>query len=168
MPQNELPRRKSPRLKEYDYSTPGAYFITICTADRKRILSDITVGGGVLDAPRVTLSEYGRFVEKTLLDIDRQYDFISVEKYVIMPNHIHLLISVTDDGASGTPPPTRANALVPRIVSTLKRFSNKACGVSLWQRSYHEHVVRNKRDYLEIWQYIDNNPARWAEDCYNT
>ena len=143
------------------------YFITICTAEKKCILSRINaVGGGVLDAPEPELSSYGKIVEKTILDIDRQYIDLSIDKYVIMPNHIHLLISVTDGGASRTPPPTAANARIPGMVSTLKRFTNKACGTTLWQRSYHDHIIRNKKDYLEIWQYIDENPAKWTDDCY--
>ena len=163
----ELPKRKAPRLREWDYSTPGAYFLTICTAGKQCILSRIrTVGGGVLDAPKPELSAYGKIVEKTLLDIDRQYSYLSIDNYVIMPNHIHLLVSVTDNGASGTPPPTAANEAIPKMVSTLKRFTNKACGVQLWQRSFHDHIIRSEKDYLEIWQYIDSNPARWVEDCY--
>ena len=162
----ELPKRKEPRLIHWDYSTRGAYFLTICTAEKQCTLSKISVGGGVLDAPEPQLSAYGKIVEKTILDLDRHCPYLSVDKYVIMPNHIHLLVSVTDSGASRTPPPTPANALIPRMVSTLKRFSDKACGVSLWQRSYYDHIVRSERDYLEIRRYIENNPAKWAEDRY--
>ena len=161
-----LPKRKQIRLQTYNYSSAGVYFVTICTAEKRCILSRIPVGGGVLDAPKTELSAHGKIVEKTILDIDRQYSDLSIDKYVIMPNHIHLLISVTDNGASRTPPPTAANARIPSVISTLKRFTNKACGISLWQRSYYEHVVRNEDDYREIWDYIDTNPARWADDCY--
>ena len=70
----------------------------------------------------------------------------------------------TEDGPSGTPAPT--NETLPKLISTFKRFTNHKCGVPLWQRSYHEHVIRNEKDYQEIWEYIENNPARWAEDRY--
>ena len=176
------PSRKPTRLTEYDYSTPGAYFVTVCTQDRKCILSDIIA----LDEPRVKLTGYGAIVEQTLLEIDRAYDHISIDNYVIMPNHIHLLVSVTERGTSRTPsptntsgsanktvgagvpdsPPSPANAVLPMLISTFKRFTNKRCGVPLWQRSYHEHVIRGQRDYEETWAYIDSNPAKWALDRY--
>ena len=81
-----------------------------------------------------------------------------------MPNHIHFLVHVEENGTSRTPSPT--NKTLPVLVSTIKRFSNKKCGIQLWQRSYHEHVIRNEQDYLEIWNYIDGNPSKWAEDRY--
>ena len=167
MPQSELPKRKSPRLKEYDYSTPGAYFITICTAGRKCILSDITVGEG-LAPPETKLSAIGQIVAEQILDLSRRYPSVSVDKYVIMPNHVHLLISLAAGEISGgaSPSPT-----VMDIVRAMKSISARQCSMffrikPLWQRSFHEHVIRNERDYLEIWQYIDNNPAHWAEDCF--
>ncbi len=66
-------------------------------------------------------------------------------------------------GVEGAAP---TNAVIPSLVSSFKRFSNKRCGAKLWQRSYHDHVIRNERDYREIWEYIDGNPGRWAEDRY--
>ena len=163
----ECPKRKQNRIPEYDYSAPGAYFVTICTQERRCILSDVhTVGDGVLDVPQVYLSKYGKTVEQTLREIERQYDYLSIEKYVIMPNHVHLLIHVENDGTSRTPSPT--NAVIPAFVSPLKRFTNQRCGVKLWQRSYHDHVIRNEADWQEIWDYIGTNPARWAEDRYYT
>ena len=161
----DAPKRKPARLPEYDYSTPGAYFVTICTQDRRHLLSDVrTVGDGVLDVPQIHLSEYGKTVEETLLEIERHYTDLVIEKYVIMPNHVHLLIRLENDGTSRTPSPT--NAIIPAFVSTFKRFTNQRCGIKLWQRSYHDHVIRNEQDFREIWDYIDNNPARWADDRY--
>ena len=98
----EWPKRKPNRIPGYDYNTPSAYFITICTHSRLPIL--------------------------------------------------------------GAPSPT--NAVIPHFVSTLKRFCNRDTGMQVFQRSYHDHVIRNEDDYLKIWQYIDNNPARWQEDCF--
>ncbi len=159
----DYPNRKPIRLPEFDYHA-GAYFVTICTQDRRCILSDILVGDGVLDVPRVQLSKYGEIVEQTLEEINDTYQHISIQKYVLMPNHIHLLVQIEDNGTSRTPSPT--NKTLPMLVSTFKRFTNKKCGVKLWQRSYHEHVIRNEQDYLEIWNYIDTNPQKWAEDRY--
>ena len=77
-----------------------------------------------------------------------------------MPNHIHLLVSISDhDGSSRTPTPT--NATIPMLVSTMKRMTNRQWGEKLWQRSYYDHIVRNEAEYREIAEYIDANPARW-------
>lgn len=162
----DLPKRKQIRLQNYDYSSPGSYFVTICTHERRCILSEIAVGDGVLDVPNVRLSPYGEIVAETLREMGKTYSWLSLDRYVIMPNHIHLLVQIGDNGPSRTPAPT--NELLPMLISTFKRFTNRKCGLQLWQRSYHEHVIRNERDYQEIWEYIDTNPAKWAEDRYYT
>ena len=161
----DLPERKPMRLKEYDYSTPGAYFITICTRERECILSRILVGAGVLDGPRVELSSCGIAVEETLRDLVWHCSHITVDRYVIMPNHIHLLLCISAGGPSGTPAPT--NAVIPSLVSYLKRTINRKCGFSIWQRSYYDHVIRNEDDYRQIAEYIETNPARWGDDRFH-
>jgi len=99
---------------------------------------------------------------------------LTIEKYIIMPNHVHLIIALhnekdgtsrqNNDGTSRMPSPT--NALIQALVSTLKRFVHKECGFAFFQRSYHDHIIRNEAEYQKIWQYIDENPARWKEDMY--
>ena len=161
----ELPQRKPNRLPEYDYSTPGAYFLTICIQNRKPILGQI-VGGGALDAPHVILSKAGVSVRRYILS-GNQIPGIRVDKFVIMPNHVHLIVMVTQsapDGTSRAPSPT--NAQIPRFVSALKRFCHRDLGRVIFQRSYHDHVIRNEADYLKIWRYIDTNPAKWEADCF--
>ena len=161
----ELPKRKPNRLSCFDYSTPGAYFLTICTQDKKCILGQI-VGGGDLDAPQISLSTIGKKVWRNI-ELSRQIPNIHVDKYLIMPNHIHLILFVDGTlvgGTSRSPSPT--NAVVPHFVSTFKRFCHKDVGAKIFQRSYHDHVIRGEQDYLKIWEYIDNNPARWKEDCF--
>lgn len=160
----ELPKRKPNRLKEYDYDREGAYFITICTQNRKCLLSHI-VGGGAFDAPDNQLTNMGKIVEKYVLSGNR-VDRITVVKYVIMPNHIHLLINVDMDACGTSRAPSPTNAVILHFVSTLKRFCHKEIGESIFQRSYHDHVVRNSQDYLKIWEYIDNNPKQWELDCF--
>ena len=153
-------------MEGYDYSSEGTYFITICAKDKQCILGSC-VGGGVLDAPQMLLSKEGEIVEKYIHEIDRTYPYLRVDKYVIMPNHLHILLTVSaDDGTSRTPSPT--NAIVPRTVSTLKRFIHKECGTTIFQRSYHDHVVRCEEDYRRIWEYIDTNPQKWQDDRYFT
>ena len=168
-----LPTRKRTRLEQYDYSTPGAYFITICTHERKNVLSKI-VGGDVLDAPpQIRLSPYGEIAEKYLNQLGAFYDNISVERYVIMPNHIHILLFIYDcgasrtspnSGASRTSPPTRQHATLSRFVSTFKRFCNKEYGCNIWQRHFHDHIIRDRFDFEEHARYIRDNPARWFYD----
>ena len=96
------------------------------------------------------------------------YPHVRIEKYVVMPNHIHLLIAIQQgpSGASRTPPPTsaRASQVIPMFISTLKRLTNKTAGHALWQRGYYDHIIRSPDDYNTIWHYIDTNPAKWAQD----
>ena len=174
-----LPQRKPNRLKNFDYSHDGAYFVTICVKDRHDILGEIVVGDGVLDVPCCMLSEIGKTVEKQIQIMSSLYADIHVDKFVIMPNHIHLIISIEnvavlsktpgprtpENGSSRTPTPTAA---VPRFVSTLKRYTNKNAGYSIWQRSYHDHIIRNEKEYQKIWEYIDTNPLNWEADMYCT
>ena len=166
---NALPKRKNIRLKEYDYSTPGVYFVTICTQNRKHLLSKIhTVGAGVLDRPLVELLPYGVVADTYIRQMDAHYGCLSVDAYVIMPNHIHLLIRIHDDGRSGTPAPTKGNTVLARFVSTFKRFCNKEYGGNIWQRGYYDHVVRDRSDYDDIYRYIETNPTQWELDEFYT
>ena len=162
--EKELPKRKPTRLKGFDYSSCGAYFITICTKDRQKILSEI-VGGDVLDAPKnIDLLPYGKIVERYINRLNDSYEFINVEAYVVMPNHIHIMLFVSQSGASRTSPPTKQHSAVAQFVSTLKRFSNKECGGNIWQRGFYDHIIRNREDYESIVKYIYENPMRWYYD----
>ena len=178
---NELPKRKPTRLNYFDYNSSGAYFLTICTENRRSILSRI-VGTGVPDCPqnnalyspkRVELLSHGKIADKYIKQLNGFYNHLSVEKYVIMPNHIHLLIWVKenkntfDNGQSRTPVPTnieRSNNVCSQFVSTFKRFYNKECGENIWQARFNDHIIRNQRDYEEHIRYIHENPARWYFD----
>jgi REP element-mobilizing transposase RayT len=167
----QFPNRKPNRLSDYDYSRNGAYFITICTKDSKCILSqiveDTSVGDGVLDVPKIHLTKFGKIVNDRIIEMNNIYKNVSVEKYVVMPNHIHLLIVIDSynesiyDGTSRTPSPTRQNSVISSFVSTFKRYTNKQIGYNIWQRSFHDHVIRDEEDYLTRWQYIDENPKKW-------
>ena len=108
----DLPERKPMRLRDYDYSSPGAYFITICTREKRCILSSIQkpsaggVGDGAPAVPRVRLTSVGQIVDKTITDAQAHYGWLSVDRYVIMPNHVHLLITVKAGGTPMAPAPT--------------------------------------------------------------
>ena len=172
----DYPKRKRVRLKDYDYSQNGMYFVTICTRGRRHILSEIIpvsggFAGGVgrddLGAPlvQVTLTPVGEIVQKYLNSIPEAYPWVTVEHGVIMPNHVHILLWFHGDGErrAGSSRPTQ---LLPRIVAAWKRFTNRDSGQSLWQSGYHEHIIRDDNDFLNHWTYIETNPARWTEDEY--
>ncbi|MBQ3257285.1 MAG: hypothetical protein IJA67_07720 [Oscillospiraceae bacterium] len=156
--------RKNMRLEGFDYSSPGSYFITICTKHRHKILCDI-VGGGALDAPSVHLTKIGLVVQKHIERINICYTDVQVDKYVIMPNHVHLLLTIpwkNIEQKKSTP----ANAIIPRTISSFKTFVTKEIGYPIFQRSDHDHIVRNEYDYGDIWNYIDTNPRKWQEDRF--
>ena len=155
--------RKTVRLPGYDYSEKGAYFLTVCTENRKCLLSRI-VGTGVLDGPKIELLPYGEIAAKYLRQLDEFYDDLSVESYVIMPNHIHILLMITGRGPSGTPVPTVQNSTVSRFVSTFKRFCNKEYGENIWQSRSYDHVIRDREDLDRHLKYIYENPFGWQKD----
>ena len=169
---DELKKRKTPRYQSFDYNSVGVYFITICTQNRRCILSRI-VGTGVLDCPQPELTRYGEIADKYIKQLNNFYEHLSVEKYVIMPNHIHLLLwlkenkNKTDNGQSRTPVPTnveRANSACSQFVSTFKRFCNKEYGENIWQARFNDHIIRNRDDYEEHVKYLYDNPIRWYYD----
>lgn len=164
MDNSKLPNKQAIRLKNYDYNSPGTYFITICTKNREEILSHICVGTGVLDRPQNRLTKYGQIADKQLIFMSDFYDNVAVDKYVIMPNHIHLLLTIkaSPNGRSGTPVPT--NSLVAKFISTFKRFCNKVYGYNIWQDRYYDHIIRNQEDYNAKWEYIEYNPLKWESD----
>ena len=158
----EPPKRKHPRLKNYDYAKTGAYFVTFCTKDRKNILS--TVGRGALAPPLVTLTPCGKIVDELIQKIPLVYSRTFLEHYVIMPNHVHLLLRLErGHGGAGAPRPT-----VSAIVGGIKSLSTRKIGTTIWQPSFYDHVIRDDNDFLRIWTYINTNPAKWAEDRYYT
>ena len=165
--EKELPKRKPIRLENFHYGAGYAYFITVCTKDRAKILSKITVGDGALDVPKTELTKCGEIVEKYILSTNK-INNVCVDRYVIMPNHIHMIIRIEGDsndlenGTSRAPSPT--NKTIPHIVSTLKRFCNKEIGENIFQRSFYDHVIRGREDYAEIARYIYENPLNWEND----
>ena len=157
----DLPKRKPTRLKNYDYSSCGAYFITICTHKKQKILCDI-VGEGLCALPITKLTPIGEAVKVSIKYIADNYGNISVDKFVIMPNHIHLIIT-NQTGGRGDPP-----LQIYDIIGNFKSFTTHKYGKTLWQRSFHDHIIRGENDYLKIWNYIDTNPQKWQDDCFYT
>ena len=171
---NELPKRKHIRIPQYDYSAPGAYFITICSTNREEIfwanrrgeLCSIknenrleSVGADIIRPQDTPLSYAGVIVEKSVLQIPEHYGNISVDKYCIMPDHVHIILSIrTDEDGRMISAPT-----VSTVVGSMKRWVSKQLGRSIWQKSFYEHTIRNQQDYDEIWEYIENNPLKYIQ-----
>lgn len=155
----ELPKRKQNRLKEYDYSMPNAYFVTICANHRKNLFWKEV--GAIIDRPEnVPLTDLGVIVRQSIADIPQYYPVISVDHYVIMPNHVHLLLQIhTDaDGRSMIAP------TISTVVRLMKGAVSRQAGFSVWQKGFYDHVVRGEEDYQQIWNYIEGNPGKLAED----
>ena len=158
----EFPQRKKNRLPFFDYSTNGSYFVTICTQHRKATLCTI-VGDG-LPVPKLP----GQIAEDLIRRISEKFPSVVIDHYVIMPNHIHLLLRIDNMGRGGNSSPTLGNVIAwyKYQVTKAVNVAYSTTGVRFFQRSYHDHVVRGEQDYLKIWEYIDNNPAQWELDCF--
>lgn len=153
----EALRRKINRLCDYDYNTHGAYFVTICTQNRRKILSEI-VGDGF-----PVLKPCGRIAEEIIQQIHEKYPAVSVDKYVIMPDHIHILLMIERKEGTGDPSPTLGNIIgwyKYRVTKQINAHYDQQ-GEKIFQRSYYDHVIRNRQDYDDVWQYIENNPCKW-------
>lgn len=157
--EKDLNKRKRNRLENYDYSSVGAYFLTICTENRKNFFWR-SVGATIGRPPIICLSPCGHVVEEAIQNISNIYPSVNVDAYVIMPNHIHLLITISAD-EYGRPmvAPTMS-----RIVQQMKGYVSKRIGHSIWQKLFYDHVIRNQNDYDEHLRYIQENPIRWRAD----
>ena len=167
----ELSKRKRIRLKEYSYSKNGAYHIVICSKDKKKIFSKV-IDGDLFHPPKVELTECGRIVDKSIYSTNK-IQGVTVDKYMIMPNHIHMILILDrGSGKSRAPCPTadllrdRSNDVIPHVVATLKRFVNQDVGHNIFQDRYYDRVIRNQKEYTETYEYIENNPANWKYDKY--
>jgi REP element-mobilizing transposase RayT len=164
----ELPKRKPNRLNGFDYGAGYAYFITICTQNREKILSNISSVGEGLAPPEMQTTKIGKIVEEQLLLLENRFSNLKIENYVIMPNHIHIIFSLLMETGGASPSPTIPNvvcAFKSQCVRELRKIGYEG---KLWQRSYHDHVIRNKTDYEEVSRYIYENPINWETDEFYT
>ena len=159
----DLPSRKSLRLKNFDYTQTGGYFITLCTNSHKWILSSIIQGTEVHRA-QIVLTELGEIAQSTLLETSKKYS-VHIDSYVIMPNHIHMIVFITDNPNSNS-----TGQFIGAFKSLVAKHWRDVCNASgttsgkLWQRNYYDHVLRNHQDYLEKLKYIEENPDKWHLD----
>lgn len=164
----QKPTRKQNRLSGFDYNNCGAYFITICTAERKNLFwqyveneSNNGVVGETTGLPKnQVLTKCGQIAKKVFLDIPRYYPAIQIDKQVVMPNHIHMILSIKAD-SNGRP---MVAPTISTVIQQAKGIITKQVGYKVFQKSFYDHVIRNKQDYDSIWQYIDTNPLKWCDD----
>jgi REP element-mobilizing transposase RayT len=189
-PSDSSQGRRSIRLKGYDYSQAGAYFVTIVAYQRECLFGEIVDGetpkGGVM-----VLNEFGRLIEKWWHQIPVHFPNVEILSFVIMPNHIHGIILITDDGrgavsapdddgqiehTGGRTPPLRARKpSLGQVVAYFKYQSTKEMNkmggtgtiTKFWQRNYFERIIRDEREMDRIHRYIESNPSQWADDDEN-
>ena len=166
--ENQLPLRKPLRMSHYDYNAPGAYFLTFCTFNRKHFLSHIV--GAIHESPEPQLTTCGKIVDAVMQNIPAHLH-VTIDRYVIMPNHVHLIAVVTEENALRAirESPLRSRTIMSKLIGYIKMNASKAIrqhygDVTVWQRGYYDHVIRNQEDYVALAEYIQTNPLRWELD----
>jgi len=172
--------RHSVRLKGYDYTQVGAYFVTIVTERRNCLF------GSIIDG-EICLNSVGRIVQSAWNELPKHFSGIDTDMFVVMPNHVHGIICIADNprvlvGAQHAAPskhrvpsnpnvqPSSLGAIIRSFKSAVSKLYNEECGRSglgIWQRNYYEHIIRDERALIRIREYIATNPARWSSDPEN-
>ncbi len=174
------PKRKIIRLQNYSYTENGAYFITICSKDKKNIFG--YVSNGIMHYNELGKIAYNEILKTIEL---RKHKGINISKFIVMPNHIHLIIQiinskniVEDTNRFSKPLKQSIPTIVGAFKAAVTRNFHKQCGhgspcpykdvnlTKIWQTRYNDHIIRNEKQYLKIWEYIDTNPIKWELDCY--
>ena len=141
--------RKSARIPNYDYTTCNYYFVTICTHNRRCIF-------GLPD----NLNTNGKIAKKHIEEIEKHYDSVKVDQYAVMPNHIHMIVVMENSNHN-------LNQIIAQYKSGVTReIRERYSDITVWQRSYHDHVIRDRKSYETIWNYIEGNPLNWNKDCF--
>ncbi len=179
----DIHHRRSIRLKNYDYSQPGAYFITICTENRECLFGNVVDG-------KMVLNDVGQIAQKCWLEIPNHFPNVVLDEFVIMPNHIHGIIILTNDnknpivGANNHSPlqsqntsqfrsPSKSIGSIVRgfkigVIKLIRQNvgAKNILPLQIWQRNYYEHIIRNEQNLNKIREYIINNPLKWEVDKY--
>ncbi len=185
----EIHNRRSIRLKGYDYSKEGLYFITICTQNREHLFGEIVDG-------KMILNEYGEIVKNKWYDLINHNNYIKLDEFIIMPNHIHGIIEIeynvgvplvgtqtTDTQINETESKQgQAQGVAHTVCEIIGGFKSKTTceyikmvknGIlppfekRIWQRNYYENIIRNEKHYKNVSEYIKNNPQKWNDDKYH-
>lgn len=147
--------RKSTRIPGYDYSTENYYFITVCTDNKKCIFGQ----------PE-QLNEAGKIAQECIENIEGIFQGVRVDNYVVMPNHIHCIIAL--EGADqGMIHPSVSTVIGQYKMTVTKKIRQLYPNMKVWQRSFHDHIIRSQKSYEKIWNYVEYNAEKWKEDCFN-
>ena len=176
----KLPQRKPNRLAGFDYSHSGAYFVTICTKNRANLFSEIVIVGATVPGrphnncrqpddcrpciPIVKLTELGKIIETAISQNNR--NGVKIDQYVIMPNHIHMIVVIGSEMGKRGETDDRGRSPLQMIIRNMKAYITKQIGFPFWQKSFHDHIIRNENEYCRIANYIRNNPSNWKGDCF--
>lgn len=174
MQDKEFPQRKNLRLRGFDYSSHNCYLVTVCVKNRKPLLSSIVGDDAHIVPKKIILKPYGKIAEKHILRINTMYQNAYVEKYIIMPNHIHMLIFIDrynnetmralskEENNCGTmwasSPTTNVN--LSSIVRTFKTMVTKEIGIPIWQRSFHDEIIKSETHFQNAWNYVEYNALK--------
>ena len=164
----DFSQKKLQRLKNYDYTQNGVYFVTICTQNWLHLF-------GKFENKILTLNDAGKMVFEKLIETPKFYPDIAVDKFVLMPNHLHAILMIHHNGTAQGPFPTmtlsdyihRFKTLTTKLyIDGVKNESYLPFDKKVWQKSYHDHIIRNETEYQKIWEYIHTNPLKWELDKY--
>ena len=166
--EKKLPKRKTPRLKNFDYSLNGCYFVTVCVKNRLQILGTIKAPENQFSPPVTELSEKGKIVDKYINMISQSYENVFVDNYVVMPDHIHLLISVERPYVAADMNDSLSDSVsISTIIRSTKSLITKEIRESIWQKSFYDEIITNEKTYIKASQYIDDNPVCWFMGKHN-
>jgi putative transposase len=166
----KIHHRHSIRLKGYDYSQAGAYFVTLVTWQRECLFGEVV-------NEEMVLNQFGEIAAQTWQWLENQYPYIELGAWVVMPNHSHCILIIHDDGRGGSRSAPTANIKrkpLGGLIGAFKTVSTKQInllrkteGQMIWQRNYYEHIICNEREMENIWKYIESNPVMWNDDEEN-
>ena len=144
--------RKPTRIPNYDYTSHNYYFITICTHNKECIFGKAAA-----------LNQYGQLAAQYMEKVEQIFPGVKVDNYVIMPNHIHAIIILGE--RSGKKP--NLSTVIGQYKMVITKEIRRECPeMKVWQRSFHDHIIRNQSDYERIWEYVEYNPQKWENDCF--
>ena len=165
-------RRKNTRLDGWDYASHSAYHVTFCTKNRActlgRVVTESEIDGrdqcrhDEIRADHVVLSDLGKECDATIRNIASNSQDVKIWNYVVMPNHVHLLVELAE--AAKRPLGSVIGNIKAKVTSWAKRNGMQH---DIWQRGFHEHIIRGSEDFEHVWNYIETNPAKWADDQYH-
>jgi len=165
---DHFPSRRSIRLEGYDYRREGWYFVTICVDGRRHLLGRVV-------GEEVKLNRFGLAVENAFSWLRSHFEGVSLDQWIVMPNHVHLIVIIDDNVEGGSRTAPTGQRHLGRAIAAFKTVSTKrinqirnAPGAGFWQRNYYEHIIRSEKALDRIREYIESNPINWAMDPENS